>query len=101
MDRLRLAKLRVNVKKSSFALFEIEYLGYVLSREGIKPQPEKVSAILALKEPQSVKELRRFLGMVQYYRDVWTCRSHMIAPLTDLVDETGETKVTRATGTKN
>ena len=51
LDRLRLAKLRVNVKKSSFALHEIEYLGYVLSRDGIKPQPEKVSAILALKEP--------------------------------------------------
>ena len=38
-DRLRLAKLRVNVTKSSFALCEIEYLGYILSSEGITPQP--------------------------------------------------------------
>lgn len=53
LDCLRTAKLRVNVKKSSFALHE------------------KVSAILALKEPKNVKELRRFLGMVQYYMDVW------------------------------
>ena len=55
LDCLRLAKLRLNVKKSSFTLYEIEYLGYVLSREGIKPQPEKVSDILALKELQNVK----------------------------------------------
>ena len=66
MDRLRLTKLRVDVKKSSFTLYEIEYLGYVLSREGIKPQPEKVSATLALREPQIVTELHRFFDMVQY-----------------------------------
>ena len=51
MDHLRLAKIGVNIKKSSFALYKIEYLGYVVSHDGIKPQPEKVSAILALKEP--------------------------------------------------
>ena len=37
LDRLRRVKLRLNIKKSSFALYEIQYLGYVLSREGIKP----------------------------------------------------------------
>ena len=64
LDRLRLAKLRVNVKKSSFVLYEIEYLGYVLSRKGTKPQPKKVSAILTLKETQNVTELYKFLGRV-------------------------------------
>ena len=100
LDRLRLAKLRVNVKKSSFALYEIEYLGYVLSRDNIKPQPEKVSASLSLWEPQNLEGLCRFLGMVQYYQYVWTLRSHMIAPLTGLVGELGETKVTRSAGTE-
>ena len=38
--------------------------------------------------------------MVQYYRDVWEKRSHMIAPLTDLVGACGHTKVTRNNGTK-
>jgi hypothetical protein len=68
-------------------LHEIEYLGYILTREGIKPQPEKVTAIQALQEPTSVKELHRFLGMVQYYCDLWEMRSHIIAPLIDLVGE--------------
>ena len=35
LDRLQLAKLQVNVKKSGFALYEIDYIGYVVSREGI------------------------------------------------------------------
>ena len=58
-----------------------QYLGYILTREGIKPQPMKVQAILALNPPHNVKELRHFLGMVQYYRDMWAKRSEMLAPL--------------------
>ena len=99
LEKLKSAKLRVNVKKSSFALHEIEYLGYLLTREGIKPQPGKVSAILNLKEPTSVKTLRSFLGMVQYYRDIRRTISHMVAPLTDLIAECGVTKTTKAKGT--
>ena len=98
--KLKKANLRCNAPKCGFALHEIEYLGYKLTRDGIAPQPEKVSAILALTPPKNVKELRRFLGMVQYYRDVWHKRSHLVAPLTNLVGETGQTKVTRSNGTK-
>ena len=79
------AGLRVNATKSTFATNKIEYLGYILTREGIKPQPEKVRAILAIQLPTNVKGLRKFLGMVQYYWDLWEKRSDMLAPLTDLV----------------
>jgi hypothetical protein len=78
----------------------MEYLGYILTRGGIKPQTKKVHAILALNPPKSVKELRRFLGMVKYYRDMWAKRSEMLALLTDLVREWGETKATKKNGTK-
>ena len=100
LRRLLTAGLRVNAAKSFFALPEIEYLGYILTRDGIKPQPEKCTAILALKRPENVKSLRKFLGMVQYYRDLWEKRSHLIAPLTDLIGECGETKATRKKKTK-
>jgi len=90
--RLQEARLRVNAPKCGFALHEIEYLGYLLTREGIKPQPEKVSAILAILPPKNVKELRSFLGVVQYYRDIWRRRSHLVSPLTDLVAECGKSK---------
>ena len=92
--------MTVNARKLSFCAVETEYLGYVLSRDGIKPQPKKVQAILALTLPQNIKQLRRFLGMVQYYRDIWARRSEILAPLTNLVGECGHTKVTRANKTK-
>jgi len=100
LTRLQDAGLKINADKSKFCAHETEYLGYVLTRDGIKPQTNKVQSILALKPPTNVKELRRFLGMVQYYRDLWAKRSEMLAPLTDLVGECGQTKVTRAKGTK-
>jgi len=100
LTRLRDAGLKVNAAKSSFCAHEIEYLGYILTRGGIKPQPKKVQAILALNLPNNVKELRHFLGMVQYYRDMWARRSEMLAPLTDLVGECGETKTTKRNKTK-
>ncbi len=95
LTRLRDAGLKVNTAKSLLCAHEIEYLGYVLTREGIKPQPKKGQAILALNLPNNIKELRHFLGMVQYYRDMWARRSEMLAPLTDLVGECGETKTTQ------
>jgi hypothetical protein len=70
LTRLRDAKLKVNVAKSLFCAHEIEYLSYILTQDGIKPQPKKVQAILALNLPNNVKELRHFLGMAQYYRDI-------------------------------
>jgi hypothetical protein len=91
---------KVNAEKSTFCVLEIEYLGYILTRDGIKPQSNKVQAILAIQPPTNVKELRHFLGMVQYYRDLWARWSKMLAPLTSLVGECSQTKVTRAKGTK-
>jgi hypothetical protein len=71
------------------------YLSYTLTREGINPQSKKVQGILTLNPPNNVKELRHLIGMVQYYWDMWAWRSEMLAPLTDLVGECGETKTTK------
>ena len=98
--KLQEKHLKVNLKKSHFAQDEVEYLGYILNRHGIKPMPQKVSAILALLPPTNVKQLRKFLGIIQYYRDVWEKRSELLAPLTDLVGECGHTKVTKKNKTK-
>ncbi len=100
LTRLRDAGLKVNAAKSSFCAHEIEYLGYILARKGIKPQPKKVQVILALNPPNNVKELRHFLGMVQYYWDMWAKQSEMLALHTDLVGECRETKNTRMNKTK-
>ncbi len=97
---MRDTRLKVNAAKSLFCTHEIDYLGYILTREGIKPQPKKVQANLVLNLPNNVKELRHFLGMVQYYQDMWAKRSEMLAPLTDLVGECGKMKTTKKNKTK-
>ncbi len=95
LRRLREAWLKVNAVKSFFCTHEIEYLGYILTRGGIEPQPKKVQAILALNLPNNVKELLHFLGMVKYYCDMWAKHSEMLAPLSNLVGECGKTKTAR------
>ena len=82
--RVQRAGLKVNAKKSFFAKAELEYLGYWITREGIQPLPEKVQAILRIETPRNRKELRSFIGIVNYYRDMWIKRSHVLAPLAGL-----------------
>ena len=85
--------MKVNACKSFFCAVETEYLGYVLSRDGIRPQQKKEQANRALIPSQNVKQLHRFLGMVQYYRDIWARRSQLLASLADLVGVCGHTKM--------
>ncbi len=81
--------LKVNAEKLTFSVLEIEYLGYVLTRDGITPQSSKVQAILTIKLPTGGRQLQHFLGMMQYYRDLWARQRKMLAPLTSLVGECG------------
>lgn len=75
------ASLLVNAVKSNFDHDKIKYHGYTLTREGFKPQPEKVVVHLA-QPPQFVKELRTFLGLVQYIWDLWEKCIHLLVSLT-------------------
>ena len=79
--RLRAAGLEVNSPKLSYGLNEIPYLGYVISREGIKPDTEKVQGIMDLGRTTTTTEAQSLIGMVNYYRDMWPIRSHILAPM--------------------
>jgi hypothetical protein len=91
---------KVNAEKSTFCALEIEYLGDILPRDGIEPQSNKMQAILAIQPPKGIKQLQHFLGMVQYYHDLWARQSKMLAPILPLVGECSQSKVTKAIGTK-
>lgn len=60
--------LVVNRKKCVLGKPSLEFLGHLVDSEGIRPLPEKVKAIVATKPPNSIKQLQRFHGMVNYYR---------------------------------
>eukprot|EP00804_Cyclotella_cryptica_P001484 CCRYP_003710-RA/>CCRYP_003710-RA protein AED:0.70 eAED:0.51 QI:0/0/0/0.5/1/1/2/0/243 len=91
---LQTARCKPKSKRLQIKLcaIETEYLGYTLSQDRIKPQPKKVQSILALTPPKNVKDLFRFLSMVQRYQDLWVQHSKMLAPLTSLVRKCGHTK---------
>ena len=99
LQRLQDKDLRINAPKSIFATDKIEYLGYTLTHDGIKPQVEMISSILALQSPSNVKQLHWVLGITQYYQDIWENRTDLLAPLTDLVGKCGTTKTTKSKGT--
>ena len=63
LTRLSEAGLRINASKSHFCQTELEYLGYWITRNGIRPVTKKVEAIQKLKPPTTRKELRRFFGI--------------------------------------
>ena len=85
LQRLEKANFRANVRKCFFAQASLEHLGYQITRDGIQPQPKKVEAMLKIKAPSNVRQLRCFLGIVNHHRDMWKGRSHILAPLTKLV----------------
>ena len=85
--RLASAGLKVNASKSFFAREGLEYLGYWISRDGIQPLTSKVEAIARIAPPKNKRELRRFIGIVNYYRDMWIRRSHVLAPLAKLTSK--------------
>jgi hypothetical protein len=84
LTRLSEAGLKINAVKSFFGRTNLEYLGYNISREGMRPSQKKVGAIPQIKPPTTRKQLRHFIGMVNYYRDMWPLRSHLLAPLSSL-----------------
>ena len=76
--------MKINLLKTEFLKDELDYLGYTLSQSGIKPQAKKVEAIGRILPPKNRKQLKHFLGMINYYRDMWPKRSHVLAPLSAL-----------------
>ena len=70
LTRCKMVNLKVNASKFYLGLSEVEYLGYIISSEGIKPQQKKIEAILNIATPETTSDVCRLVGMVQYYQDM-------------------------------
>jgi predicted aspartyl protease len=90
LDRLRSADLFVNLKKCVFASDRTKFLGFVVTRDGVEPDAEKVATIQEWKAPTSLKELQSFLGFANFYRRFVERYSVITAPMTALLKGTQE-----------
>ncbi len=83
-ERMEEIGIKLNLSKCHIGQQEVKFLGYVVSKSRIKPDPENVEAVSKMKPPTNAKETRRFLGMVGFYRKHIDKLSAIAAPLTDL-----------------
>ena len=85
LERLRKCHITLNREKCEFSKTSIKFLGHVIDREGIKPDPEKVQAICEMSEPKSLSDLRRFLGMCNQLSKFSPELTDATKPLRDLL----------------
>ena len=95
LKKIKFLKGKV-LRKSFFMQKTVEYLGYQLTSDGLSTQPKKIEAMQRVLPPTNAKQLKRFLGMINFYRDVFERRSHIMAPLNDLAAECGKRKGKKA-----
>ena len=85
--RLQTAGLKVNARKSCFGAHKFDYLGYHVIHDGVMPMPKKFEAIHALAVPKTRKQLRQFIGMINFYCDMWHKRSELLVELIALTNK--------------
>lgn len=84
LNRLREVNLKLNVDKCQFLKKSIVYLGHTISERGVEPDPDKIEAILRYPVPTNVEETKRFVAMVNYYRNHIKEFAHISLPLNKL-----------------
>ena len=82
MDRLRSANLKLQPDKCEFLRPEITYLGHIINKNGVLPDPKKISAVKIFPIPKNIKNIKQFLGLACYYRRFIEGFSKKSTPLT-------------------
>ncbi len=83
-ERMEEVSIKLNLSKCHIGQQEVKFLGHVVSKNGIKPDPENVEAVSKMNHPTNVKETRRILGMAGFYRKHIEKLSALASPLMDL-----------------
>ena len=83
--RLQEKGLKLQKSKIQFMLSEVEYNGFTISKNGVKPTVQKVEAIHAAEAPTNINELRSFIGFANYLRNFVPKFAEIVSPLYQLL----------------
>ena len=75
----------INATKSEFGKTELNFLSHLNTKEGIRPAKEKIKAISKFPIPSITKQLRRYIGMIQYYHRFVPHAAELLGPLIDML----------------
>ena len=81
LERLKKAGLKLKPSKCHFLRESVEYLGHLITPQGLKPNPKQVKAVVEFPIPESVTNVRQFLGLTSYYRRFIAQFAKVAAPL--------------------
>ena len=84
LKQLREHGLYAKLENYSFGCNQVEFLGYVISSEGISMDPAKVKTVVEWQTPRSLRDVQCFLGFANFYRKLIQDYSQLILPLTQL-----------------
>eukprot|EP00957_Ditylum_brightwellii_P161997 12333899-Ditylum_brightwellii.AAC.1 len=82
------------MRKSFFGQKELKYLGYWILREGIMPLSKRCQQSMRIQPPKTKKQLRRFIGIINFYICMWKGRAEKLSPLKVLTSEKAKWKWT-------
>lgn len=85
--KLQNVNLTVQLSKCNFVVDEVNYLGHVITKKGVEPDPSKISAVRDFPVPKTVKDVRSFLGLAGYYRRFIDGFAAMGKPLFELTKQ--------------
>ena len=83
-DRFRDSGLKLKPKKCHFGQSQVNYLGHVITPEGLHPDPEKIKAVREYPVPCNVKDVQAFMGLANYYRKFVKDFAKIASPIHDL-----------------
>lgn len=90
--RLKAHNLTISREKSSFCHKRLSFLGYILTEKGLEANPDRIQPILTYKRPETVKDVRRLVGLANWYRRFMPNAAEKLAPLSDLITKDSKQK---------
>ena len=84
-ELLRELGLKIKLSKTRFAQLEVPFVGFLISDKGVRPDPERIQAILSIPEPRTFKELQSLIGAFTYYRRFHEKYAYMLDEFRDIM----------------